>query len=119
MKQRLIEKTVGFHDVLKKHRSKTFATLYKATVATKHNVQKTVKADRKHLQRLLNSFTAGRTVEMGSILKHELSPVPLSLAKHGGDMNSTQKSVLINVLADGILGTLGNSRSQHEHVCED
>ena len=102
LKQRLIEKTVVFHDVLKKHRSKTFATLYKATVSTKHNVQKTVKADRKHLQRLLNAVTAGRTVEMGSILKHELSPVPLSLAKHGGDMNSTQTSVLINVLADGI-----------------
>ena len=44
VKQRLIEKTVGFHDVHKKHRSKTFATLYKATVSTKHNVQKTVKA---------------------------------------------------------------------------
>ena len=102
LKQRLIEKTVGFHDVLKKHRSKTFATLYKATVSTKHNVQKTVKADRKLLQRLLNAVTAGRTVEMGSILKHELSPVPLSLAKHGGDMNSTQKSELINVLVDGI-----------------
>ena len=97
VKQRLIEKTVGFHDVLKKHRSKTFATLYKATVSSKHNVQKTVIADRKHLQRLLNAVTAGRTVEMGSILKHELSPVPPSLAKHGGDMNSTQKSVLINV----------------------
>ena len=91
-----------FHDVLKKHRSKTFATLYKATVSTKHNVQKTVKADRKLLQRLLNAVTAGRTVEMGSILKHELSPIPLSLAKHGGDMNSTQKSELIKVLADGI-----------------
>ena len=102
MKQRLIEKTVGFHDVLKKHRSKTLATLYKATVSTKHNVQKTVKADRKHLQRLLNAVTAGRTVEMGSILKHELSSVPRSLAKRGGDMNSKQKSVLINVLADGI-----------------
>ena len=90
VKQRLIEKTVGVHDVLKKHRSKTFATLYKATVSTKHNAQKTVKADRKFLQRLLNVVTVGRTVEMGSILKHELSPVPLSLAKHGGDMNSTQ-----------------------------
>ena len=100
--QRLIEKTVGFHDVLKKHRSKTFATLYKATVSTKHNVQKTVTGDRNLLQRLLNAVTAGRTVEMGSILKHELSPVPLSLAKHGGDMNSTQKSELINVLMDGI-----------------
>ena len=102
MKQRLIEKTVECHNVLKKHRSKIFATLYKATVSTKHNVQKTVKGDRRHLQRLLNAVTAGRTVEMGRILKHELSPIPLSLAKHGGDMNSTQKSELINVLADGI-----------------
>ena len=88
--------------MLKKHRSKTFATLYKTTVSTEHTVQKTVKADRKLLQGLLNAVTAGRTVEMGSILKHELSPVPLSLAKHGGDMNSTQKSELINVLVDGI-----------------
>ena len=39
---------------------------------------------------LLSLASKGRTVEMGSILKHELSPVPLSLAKHGGDMNSTQ-----------------------------
>ena len=93
---------MGFHDVLKKDRSKTFATMYKATVSTKHSVQKTVKVDRKLLQRLLNAVTAGRTVEMGSILKHELSPVPPSLAKHGGDMNSTQKSELINVLADGV-----------------
>ena len=43
VRQRLIEKIVGFHDVLKKHRLKNFATLYKATVSTKHNVQKTVK----------------------------------------------------------------------------
>ena len=39
---------------------------------------------------------------MGNILKHELSPIPLSLAKLGGDMNSTQTSELINVRVDGI-----------------
>jgi len=100
--QRLIAKAVAFHDVLKKHRSKTFATMYKATVSTKHNVQKTAKANRKLLQRLLNAVIAGRTVEMGNILKHELSPILLSLAKNGGNMNSTQNSELINVLADGI-----------------
>ena len=87
---------MGFHDVLKKHRSKTFAILYKATVTIKHNVQKTVKADINLLQLLLNAVTAGRTVEMGTILKHDLSPIPLSLAKHGGDMNSTQKSELMS-----------------------
>ena len=115
VQQRLIEKAVAFHDVLKKHRTKTFATLYKATMSTQHNVQKTIKANRELLQRLLNAVTAGRTVEMGNILKHELSPIPLSLAKQGGDMKSTQKSELINVLAD----TFGNSRSQHKDVCVD
>ena len=79
VKQRLVEKTVGFHDALKKHNSKTFADLYKAMVSTKQDVQKTIKADRKLLKRLLNAFIAGRTVEMVNILKHELSPTPLSL----------------------------------------
>ena len=65
VKQRLIEKTVGFHDVLKKHRSKTVATLYKATVSTKHNGQKTVKADRKLIQRLLNALTGVEQLKWG------------------------------------------------------
>ena len=65
VKQRLIEKTVGFHDVLKKHRSKTVATLYKATVSTKHNGQKTVKADRKLIQRLLNAVTGVEQLKWG------------------------------------------------------
>ena len=98
VKERLIEDTVGFHDTMKKNRSKTFADLYKATVNTKQNVQKTIKADRKLLQRLLNAATGGRPLEMMQILKHELSPVPLSLAKAGGEMNSTPKSELISIL---------------------
>lgn len=98
VKQRLQEETVGFHDALKKHRSKTFADLYKANVSTKQNVKKTIKADRKLLQRLLNAATGGRSLEMVNILQHELSPVPLSLAKAGGEMNSTTKADLINIL---------------------
>lgn len=102
VKERLIEDTVGFHDTMKKNRSKTFADLYKATVNTKQNVQKTIKADRKLLQRLLNAATGGRPLEMMQILKHELSPVPLSLAKAGGEMNSTPKSELISILMAGL-----------------
>ena len=81
VKQRLTENTVGFHEALRKHSSKTFADLYKANIYSKLNVQKTIKADRNLLQRLLNAVTSGRTVEMGDILKHELSPIPLSLAQ--------------------------------------
>ena len=59
---------------------------------------KSVKADRKLIQRLLNAVTAGRPVKMDSIMKHELSTVPLSIAKVGGDMHSTSKAELIDIL---------------------
>ena len=41
-------------------------------------------------------------MEMVHILKHELSPIPLSLAKAGGDMNSTPKSDLVDMLMTGL-----------------
>ena len=87
VKQRLIDGSVQFHAALRRHHSKTFADMYKVAISTQQCVQKYIKADRKLLQRLLNAVTAGRSVEMESILKHELSPVPLSLAKPGGQMN--------------------------------
>ena len=57
-----------------------------------------MKADRKLIQQLLNAVTAGRPVEMDSIMKHELSTVLLSIAKVGGDMHSTSKAELIDIL---------------------
>ena len=39
---------------------------------------------------------------MGDILKHELSPIPLSLAQPNGDMNTTTKAELIAVLGEGV-----------------
>jgi len=49
---------------------------------------------RKLLQRLLNVIIAGGTVEMVNLLKNELSP---SLAKPGGDMNTTSKVDVISI----------------------
>lgn len=102
VQQRLIEGTVKFHDTMKRHNSKTFAHLYKAHVSSTTKVQKTIKADRKLLQRLLNVVNAGRVINMLDILKHELSPVPLSLAKAGGDMNATPKAELLNILSANV-----------------
>ena len=65
-------------------------------------MQETIKTDRKLQQRLVNAVTSGRTVQMGDILKHELSPIPLSLAKPSGDMNTTTKAELIAVLTEGV-----------------
>ena len=71
--------------------------MYQVSVVSQQKCQ-IVKADRKLLQRLLTAAHAGRTIEIASILKHELSPVPLSLAKVGGAMNTTSKSDLMNLL---------------------
>ena len=100
--QRLVKKTVGFYDTLKRYRSKTFADIYKAKISDGHNIKKTIKADRRLLQRLLNAATGGRSLEMSNVLQYELSPTPLSLATPDGAMNATTKSDLISVLTDGI-----------------
>ena len=39
---------------------------------------------------------------MSDILKHELSPLPLSLAEAGGKMHCTTKCELTNILISGI-----------------
>ena len=57
-----------------------------------------MKADRKLIQWLLNAVTAGQPVEMDSIMKHDLSTVLLSIAKTGGDMHSTSKAEVIDIL---------------------
>lgn len=46
-----------------------------------------IKADKRLMQRLLNAQQSGRTVDMENVMKHELSGVPLSLAKTDGSMN--------------------------------
>jgi len=50
------------------------------------------------LQRQFNAVIAGRTLEMVDVLKHELSLFPQSLAKSGGEINTTSKADLINIL---------------------
>ena len=102
VKQRLVDGSVQFYDTLRKHYSKTFVNMYKTAISTQQSAQKSIKADRKLMQRLLNAVTAGRSVEMESILKHELAPVLLSLAKLGGQMNSTPKAKLVSILMAGI-----------------
>ena len=66
------------------------------------NLEKTMKADRKLLQCLLNIVIAGRTVEMMNVFKHELFPFPQSLAKPGGEMNTSLKGDFISSLMAGL-----------------
>ena len=54
------------------------------------------------MQQLFNASQAGRKVEISEIMKHELSPVPLSLAKLNGDMQACTKADLLNILTTEI-----------------
>jgi len=79
------------------------------TVSTKHNVQKIGKANKKLLQRLLNAVTAGRTVEMRTILSCSQS-ICLWLSIEAIWTRHKSQS-----LSMSYLHTIGNSRSQR--VC--
>ena len=102
VKERLINKTVSLFATIKRNNSRTFGNLYKCIAVNKLNEKKTIKADCKLMHKLFNALQAGRKVEMEDILKHELSPVPLSLAKLSGEMNSCAKSNLLDILTKDI-----------------
>ena len=87
-----VEKKTPFFYPLPKVKSKTFASLYKMTLAGKQNKKKTIKAGRRLLQQLLTASFAGRKVDLNEVLQHELSSIPVSLAKANDDMNSTSKA---------------------------
>ncbi len=61
-----------------------------------------MKADRSVLQRLTTAFEAGRTGDMPGILEHELMPVPLSISELNGTLRTGNKSILTDLLTEGI-----------------
>ncbi len=51
---------------------------------------------RRFMQRLIIAYEAGRKVDLGSIFKHELLPVPFTLTEINGTLNNGSKDVLIH-----------------------
>ena len=84
----------------------TFDSLYKVkTVIKAVEKSKILKADRNILQRLVIAYKAGRDVDLGRILKHELLPVPIAIADTGGSLKSGNKAVILDdVLRDVEVG---------------
>ena len=94
---------VSIYEPVRKNNAPTFATLYQVVKHTKDRDQKTVmKADRNVLRRLITSYEAGRSVDLSSVLKHELLPVPVSLAETNGTLRAGNKSELANVVTEDI-----------------
>ncbi|KAG1714185.1 hypothetical protein GQR58_001811 [Nymphon striatum] len=95
---------VPIHASLHRSNAKTFASLYEMVKNTKDKDKRTIlKADRNVLQRLVTAYEAGRPVDLPSVLKHELLPVPVSLAKMNGTIRTGNKSVLADRLTEGIV----------------
>ena len=94
---------VSIYEPVRKNNAPTFATLYQVVKHTKDKDQKTVmKADRNVLRRIITSYDAGRSVDLSSVLKHELLPVPVSLAEMNGTLRTGNKSELANVVTEDI-----------------
>jgi hypothetical protein len=93
------ERKVKFRDALPKNKPLTFASLYEVNQKNVHSgKQKTIKADRKILQRLITAYEAGRNVDLSMVLKHELMPVPPALAEMNGTLRSGSKTLLLQAL---------------------
>ena len=94
---------VSIYEPVRKNNAPTLATLYQAVKHTKDRYQNTVmKADRNVLRRLITSYEAGRSVDLSSVLRHKLLPVPVSLAEMNGTLRTGNKSELDNVVPEDI-----------------
>ena len=54
------------------------------------------------MQRLIAEYQAGREMNMSEFMKHELMPVPISLANTDGTLRTGDKSILADILTDGV-----------------
>lgn len=97
------DKHTPFYDPIKRNNVSTFKTLYELhKTSINKEKQSHMKMDRSILQRLVTAYEAGRHVDITQILKHELLPVPLSLAQMNGTLRTGNKSILVDTLTDGI-----------------
>lgn len=103
VKARLIKKDVKFHDSLKQQKLKTFETLYSVPVSLDNSKSVAIKADRDLLRRVVVALESGREVDVDTLLKRELSPVPLSIATFDGCLRQASgKSDLGNILQENV-----------------
>jgi hypothetical protein len=91
--------TVPFTATLKRNKGSTLESLYDVSVGKTDKEKKVVwKADRNVMQRLITAYEGGRQVDLETVMKHELMPMPLSIAQTDGSLQTGTKSVLAELL---------------------
>jgi hypothetical protein len=93
---------VEFYDTIHKNNAPTFDNLYRIVKAKEKDKSTILRADRNVLHRLIVAYEAGRSVDLQSVLKYELMPVPVALAEMNTSLRTGQKSVLADIVAQGI-----------------
>ncbi len=68
-------------------------------------------------RRLVVSVASGREVQLNDLLEKELSPVPLALATTDGNLRSTNKAHLTEILEKGHITHTLPACNLHETVC--
>lgn len=91
---------IAFYAPMQKIKSKTFANIYKVKVGSGRQQQQHVQADRALCRRLLAVTQSGRKVDLHSLMKHEMSPVPLALARTDGTLLPADKAPLLHILEE-------------------
>ena len=98
--KRITSNKTGFWDTLPKMKIQTLASMVKK-VQAKPSEEKlaTVNADRNLFTRLLIA-SKSRDINLGDLLKYELSRVPCALAHTDGSLRKNTKSCLLSVLEE-------------------
>lgn len=98
---RLTGRNKGYFDTLTKLKLGTFREQCKKTTVNKDGRNIAVKADRNLFARLL-VIGQSRKIDLRDLLKHELGPIPWSLATTDGCIAKTNKAVLPKLLEEGV-----------------
>jgi hypothetical protein len=100
---RLIDHSAKFHDRITQRKLKTFEAVYSVSVSVEKQRSVSVKADRDLFRRVIIALESGREVDVDTLLEHELSPVPLSLANLNQKLRyPTNKADLGKILEQGL-----------------
>ena len=96
--------TLPIQEPIKRNNALTFESLYDIVKDSKEKDKRVVmKADRNMLLHLITAYESGRQVDLANILKHELLPVPVSLAEMNGTIRTGNKSILAEILTTNIV----------------
>ena len=92
---------VPFKTVPKRNKLQILEGLYTIPKDKTQNDRKVVwKADRDVMQRLITSYEGGRKVNIQNVMRHELMPVPISIAETDGSLRTGTKSTLTTLLTN-------------------